>query len=79
MSLTLGDNSFHTNHVSEIQSAEGARRHMPHAKAALEPHVELLKLLGVRRVDGSYQILQSSLEGYKFTERIFQQAEGVNI
>ena len=79
MTLTLGDNSFHTNQVSKIQSAEGAWGHMPCAKAALEPHMEIFKLLGIRCINGSYQILQSSLEGYKFTKRIFQKAEGVNI
>lgn len=73
--LTLGNDSFHANQVSEISCRKASRGHVLGSKATLEPYMELLKLFGVGCVDGRNQVLQSSLESNEFTEGVFQQAE----
>lgn len=42
------------------------------AKAALQPDVEVLVLLGIGGVDRGYKILQSTLEGNELLEGIVQ-------
>lgn len=42
------------------------------AKAALQPDVEVLVLLGIGGVDGGYEILQSTLEGDELLEGVVQ-------
>lgn len=72
-SLTFGHDALHADDAAEETGCQRPRRHVLGAKAALQPDVEVLVLLGVGGINRGDEILQGTLEGDQLLKGVAQE------
>merc|ERR1719318_183282 len=71
----LGDDALQAHEVPKIPGSEGARCNMLGSKASLKSNKEVLSFFSIGCIDGTNELLESSLKRSHLLERLLQQGE----
>ena len=63
---TLGDDAFKTDEVTEVAGIQGSWGHVFASETSFKPDEEIFRFLGVRGVNGTNKLFQSSLKSGHF-------------